>query len=197
MAPLAALGSASKTQDMAVTTLLHTIHISQIRKVRPRNGKGLAQSHMIRTKQLGQAQAPGLARNQHANSQAGTEELLGLASPRDTKACSEPTALTDVERPGPSSGQSGGCNVELESGSPDLVARNYPGVPVTLGRPVISGSSTFPPVPWGQNHTCPTCPWVASRLKQWEDTLETIKCWTSLSCRPCPVPFCAYTLHAV
>lgn len=134
--------------------------------------------------------------NQHATSQAGTEELLGLAWPRDMRNGIGHTALTDAEWPGPGSGQSGGRNVELEAGSPDLVARHHPGSPVTLGRPLTSGASAPQPVPWGQNHTSPTCPWVAMRLKQWENTLEAIKCWTSLSFRPYPVYFCTCILHA-
>lgn len=42
------------------TALCLIIHISQMRKSRPRNKKGRAQSHRIRPRQLGQAQAPGL-----------------------------------------------------------------------------------------------------------------------------------------
>lgn len=69
------------------------------------------------------------------------EELLGQASPRDPKNCSGHTALIDTERPGPGSGQSGGRDVELEAGSPDLVAGHHPGLPVTLGRPLTSETS--------------------------------------------------------
>lgn len=133
--------------------------------------------------------------NQHATSQAGMEELLGLALPGDTRNGSGQMALIDAELPGAGSGQSGGRNVELEAGSPDLMARQHPGLPVTPGRPLASGVSASPPVPRGQNHTCPTCPRVSVRLKQWENTPEAIKCWAGPGSRLYPVHFCAYILH--
>lgn len=69
------------------------------------------------------------------------EELLGLASPRDTKNHGGHRALVDMARPGPGSGQSGGPDADLEAGSPDLAAGHRPGLPGTLGRPLISGAS--------------------------------------------------------
>ena len=99
-----------------------------MRKPRPRNGKGLAQSHMIRPRELGWAQAPGLAGNHHGNSQAGMEELLGLASLLSMRDHGGHMAPVHAEWPGPpGSDHSGGHSVEPEAGSPDLVASHHPG----------------------------------------------------------------------
>lgn len=101
--------------------------------------------------------------------------MLGLVSPCDMRNHGGHTALVDAGRPSTGSGQSGGHKVELEAGSPDLVAGHHPGLPVTLAGHSSFKTSASPTVPWGQNHTCPTCPWAALR----ESTLEAIKCWTA------------------
>lgn len=81
------------------------------------------------------------------------EELLGLASPRDTKNPGGHRALVDMARPGPGAGQSGGPDADLEAGSPDLVAGHRPGLPGTLGQAThlwgfsFSGDKIIPVLP--------------------------------------------------
>lgn len=158
-------------------SLFHTVHISQMRKRRPRNSKGLAQSHMMR-QTITARTGPG--------SRAGPEPACQLSGRYGGVAGTGLTAQN-----GQALAQARVADAMWNSKPEALIRR--PGtslkLSVTPDRPLTSGASASSPVPQGQNHTCPTCPWA--------QTMGIKQCWANLSYHPYPVHFCTYILQAV
>lgn len=79
--------------------------------------------------------------------------------------------------------------MELEAGSPDLVARHHSGVICDTGQATHLWSFSFPTCSTGTKPHLSYLPMGSNNGK--------IQCWANLSYHPYPVHFCAYILHAV